>query len=273
VIRALARVLSNIAAYVREWSRRDDRSRSISADAADTGFDRAEVATAAHDCLNLLTVMVACADAMRRTHPYKRACDDDIMEFHKAADRLERVAQQLISAGPTRYRTWRVIDVNDSILESEGSLRRVLPPGVVLQVQLAAARSAVRANLWEIERILLSLVAHAGRDLPNGSTVFVKTATFPRLPRFFKTPRMSGRPYIRITVAHSGAVLHPHSRPVADFSTRKPADRSLDLDTVSRTVQRLNGALHLESDSGRRMRISVDIPLVVDGSDDERPPV
>jgi len=271
VIRTLARVLSNIAAYVRASARRDDRSRSISADAADTGFDRAEVATAAHDCLNLLTVMVACADSMRRTHPYKRACDDDIEEFHKAADRLERVAQQLISAGPTRYRTWRVIDVNDSILESEGSLRRVLPPGVLLRLQLAAARSAVRANLWEIERVLLSLVAHAGRDLPNGSTVLVKTATFPHLPRLFTTPRVSGRSYIRVTVARSGAVLQPPSRLVDYFSTRTPADRSLDVETVSRTVQRLNGALHIERDSGRRMQISVDIPLVVDSSDDEPP--
>jgi hypothetical protein len=270
VIRALARVLSNIAAYVRASARRDDRSRSIRADAADTGFDRAEVAIAAHDCLNLLTVMVACADSMRRTHPYKRACDDDIEELHKAADRLERVAQQLISAGPTRYRTWRVIDVNDSILESEGSLRRVLPPGVLLQLQLAAARSAVRANLWEIERILLSLVAHAGRDLPNGSTVLVKTATFPHLPRLFN-PRVSGRSYIRVTAARSGAVLQPPSSLVDYFSTRKAADRSLDVETVSRTVHRLNGALHVERDSGRRMQISVDIPLVVDGSDDEPP--
>ena len=265
MIRALERVLSNTAAYVRASARRDDRSRSISADAADTGFDRAEVATAAHDCLNLLTVMVACADSMRRTHPYKRACDDDIEAFHKAADRLERVAQQLISAGPTRYRTWRVIDVNDSILESEGSLRRVLPPGVLLQLQLAADRSAVRANLWEIERILLSLVGHAGRDLPNGSTVLVKTATFSHLPRLFKTPRVSGRSYIRVTVARSGARLIDH------FSTRTPADRSLDVETVSRTVQRLNGALHIGNDSGRSMQISVDIPLVVDGSGDEPP--
>jgi hypothetical protein len=187
--------------------------------------------------------MVACAEAMRRTHPDKRASDDDIMEFHRAADRLERVAQQLISAGPTRYRTWRVIDVNDSILESEGSLRRVLPPGVLLQLQLAAARSAVRANLWEIERILLSLVAHAGRDLPNGSTVLVKTTTFPQLPRFFKTPRVSGRSCIRHR-RHSGAVLQPQSGLVDYFSTRTPADRSLDLETVSRTVQRLNGTLH-----------------------------
>ena len=271
MIRALARVLSNTAVYVRASARRDDRSRSISADAADKRFDRAEVATAAHDCLNLLTVMVACPDAMRRTHPCKRACDDDIEEFHKAADRLERIAQQLISAGPTRYRTWRVIDVNDSILESEGSLRRVLPPGALLQLQLAAARSAVRANLWEIERILLCLVAHAGRDLPNGSTVLVKTATFPHLPRLFKTPRVSGRSYIRVTVARSGAVLQPPSRLVDYFSTRTPADRSLDVETVSRTVQRLNGALHIESDSGRRMQISVDIPLVVDRSDDEPP--
>jgi hypothetical protein len=129
----------------------------------------------------------------------------------------------------------------------------------------------VRADLWDIERILLSLVAHAGCDLPDGSTVFVKTATFPRLPCFFKTPRVSGRSHVRVTVAHSGAVLDRQSRLVAYFSTRKPVDRHLDLETVSRTVQRLNGALHIESDSGRRMQISVDIPLAVDGSDDEPP--
>jgi len=269
VLRALARVLSNIAAYIQGSARRDDRSRSISADATDTGFDRAEVATAAHDCLNLLTVMIACADAIRRTHPNKRACDDDIVEFHRAADRLERLAQQLTGAGPARYQTWRAIDVNEVIRESEGMLARVLPVGVLLRLELAAAPSAVRANRWEIERTLLSLVAHAGRDLPNGSTVLVKTATFPRRPRSFKLPRVSGRSYIRVTVADSSAVLHPYSRLVAFFSRRRPADRSLGLETVSRTVQRLNGALHIEIDAGRRIQINVDIPLVVDGSDDD----
>lgn len=271
MIRAVARVLSNIAAYVRASVRRDDRPRSISPGDADPGFDQAEVATAAHDCLNLLTVMIACAEAMRRTHPNKRACDDEIVEFHKAGDRLEHLAQQLIAAaGPTRHRTWRV-DVNELILDSEGMLTRVLPAGVLLRLQLEAAPDAVRASRWEIERILLSLVAYAGRDLTNGSTVFVRTSTFPRLPRSFRMPGVGGRSYIRITVADFGAVLRPYSRLVAYFSRRRPADRSLGLETVSRTVQRLNGAFHIESDSGRRMQISVDIPLVVGGSDDDPP--
>ena len=267
MIRALERVLSSIAAYVRGSARRDEPS--IRAGGSDTPVDRLEVASAAQDCLNLLAVMVACADAMRVTHPNKRAGDDDIVEFHKAADRLERVAQQLIEGEPPPYQTRRVIDVNELIRTSEGMLARALPAGVSLWLQLGSVRGLVRAHRWDIERILLNLVALAGRSAPDGTTVFVHTAGFHRVPRSFKASRMRGRSYIRVTVADSRAALRLHSRVVAYFSTWKPVDRSLGVETVSRSVQRLNGALHIESDSGRRMRIRVDIPLVIDSSDDD----
>ena len=68
--------------------------------------------------------------------------------FTKAADRLERVAQQLISAGPTRCHVASHRRQRLDQREIGGIAQARLPrPAVLLQLQLAAARSAVRANL------------------------------------------------------------------------------------------------------------------------------
>jgi chemotaxis protein histidine kinase CheA len=48
---------------------------------------------------------------------------------------------------------------------------------------------------------------------------------------------------------------------------------ALGLGMVARSVQQLNGTLRIESDSGHRMRITVELPLVIDGADDHPPDV
>jgi nitrogen-specific signal transduction histidine kinase len=268
VIRALQRLLSSIAAYVRTRARRNRISISDNpADAA--AIDRTAMAIAAHDCFNLLAIMVACADAMRRTHPNKHACDDDVVEFHRAADRLERVAHQLLATGLASHQNGQLVDLNALIARSEGMLARVLPDGIFLQLQLTPVRGVVRADPWDIERILLNLVVQVGRDVPDGSVVAVQTVLVQQAPHGLTAPNLRARTFIRVTVADSGAVLRPRSRVVPYFSKSRQVDNKLRLGMVARSVQQLNGALHIESDSERRMRICVDFPLIIGGSEED----
>src|SRR5262245_37536812 len=107
--------------------------------------DRDEVALTAHDCLTLLAIMVRCADAMR--HP---EAEDDFLEFHRAAQRMDRLVQQLISPRKPELQTPELIDLSQLVAESEGMLKRALAPRVSLRLQLDGLREAhIRARRWD----------------------------------------------------------------------------------------------------------------------------
>jgi signal transduction histidine kinase len=253
VIRGIWNVLSRMTVWRRRPSRPPDDSRVRTRDVA--VLDRREVVLTAHDCLTLLAIMVRCADAMRWPE-----AEDDFLEFRRAADRMDHVAQHLISPQRTAMATPEAIELNRLVAESEGMLRRAVAPGISLRLQLGAADSArVRARRWDLERILLNVVLNTARSMVAGGIIVVETASMQDI-----------RPFARLIVSDSGSVSPPSAPVIPRFSAAPQHSSGLGLAVVAQLVQRLNGVLQFESDSERRTRIQVDLPL--DPGDSPRMP-
>jgi signal transduction histidine kinase len=251
VIRRIWRALSQITASTRRPSRPPDDSRIHTHDVALS--DQRDLALTAHDCLTLLDIMVRCADAMR--HP---EAEDDFLEFRRAADRMDHVAQQLISPHPAEMVTPKPVDLNRLIVECEGLLKRAVAPDIALRLELGAGEgSAVRARRWDLERILLHLVVNAARGMVLGGVVVVETSSTHGV-----------RPSVNITVSGSPTAPTSSARMIPRSSTSSQDHGDLGLAAVARFVQRLNGVLQFESDSERRTRIEIDLPLASDSRDD-----
>ena len=220
--------------------------------------DRDDVALTAHDCLTLLAIMVRCADAMR--HP---ETEDDFLEFHRAEDRMERLARQLISPRQTEIETPERIDLSQLVAESEGMLKRAVAPGVVLRLQLSALGAAhIRARRWDVERILLHLVITAARGVELGAVIIETSST--RESSGGLTPRRAGaRPSVTIIVRGSATAPAPSVRVIPSASASAQHENDLGLAAVARLVQRLDGVLQFESDSEHRTRIQVDLPMAI----------
>jgi Signal transduction histidine kinase len=215
--------------------------------------DQRDLALTAHDCLTLLAIMLRCADAMR--HP---EAEDDFLEFRRAADRMDHVAQQLISPHRAEMVTPEPIDLNRLIVECEGMLKRAVAPDVSLRLELGAVEgSSVRARRWDLERILLHLVVNAARGMVLGGVVVVETSSAHGV-----------RPSVSITVSGSATAPTSSARIIPRSSTSSQDHSDLGLAAVARFVQRLNGVLQFESDSERRTRIQIDLPLASDSQDD-----
>ena len=243
VIHRIWRALSRITAWTRSPSRSPDGSRIHTHDVA--VLDRRDVVLTAHDCLTLLAIMVRCADAMR--HP---EAEDDFLEFRRAADRMDHVAQHLISPQRAEMATPEPIELNRLVAESEGMLKRAVAPSVSLRLQLGAPPgSAVRARRWDLERILLNLVLNTARNMAGGGIVVVETRSMP-----------DGGSSVRLVVSDSGAVSPPSAEVIPRFSA-STQHSGLGLAAVAQLVQQLNGVLQFESDAQRRTRIQVDLPL------------
>jgi len=176
--------------------------------------------------------------------------EDDFLEFRRAAERMEHVAQHLISPQPAEMATLEPIELNRVVAESEGMLKRAVAPRISLRLQLRAIQgSRVRAPRWDLERILLNLVLNTARNMAAGGILVVETASV----------RDVG-PFVRLTVSDAGAVSPRSARVIPRFASTQQGS-GLGLAAVAQLVQRLNGMLQFESDSERRTRIQVDLPL------------
>jgi signal transduction histidine kinase len=211
------------------------------------------VALIAHDCLTLLAVMIRCADAMR--HP---GAEDDFLEFHRAVDRMDRLAQQLISPRQTEMETTDSIDLSQLVVESEGMLKRAVAPGVSLRLQPGALGWArIRARRWDFERILLHVVIRAARGMASGEVVLETSL------------RAHARPSVTLIVTGSSSAPESRARVDPRFSAARQHEADLGLAAVARLVQRMRGVLHFESDAERRTRIQVDFPSATGDSGDD----
>jgi hypothetical protein len=218
--------------------------------------DRDDVALTAHDCLTLLAIMVRCAEAMR--HP---EAEDDFLEFRRAADRMDRLAQQLISPRQTDVEAPHAIDFAQLVAECEGMLKRAVAPGVSLRLQLGPSQSArIRARRWDLERILLHVVINAARSMTSGGIVVVEMSSTHDASGRLNASQATPRPYVSLIV-NGSATATSSARIIPRSSASSQDDSDLSLAAVARLVQRLNGRLQFESDSERRTRIQADFPL------------
>jgi hypothetical protein len=207
--------------------------------------DRDDLSLIAHDCLTLLAIMGRCADAMR--HPGGEA---DFVEFHRTADRMNRVVRQLVSPRQADMQVAEAIDMHQLVAASEGMLERAVAPAVALQLHPGAPGWArIRARRWDVERILLHVVVAATRGIVSG-TVVIETAL-----------GTNAGSSLCLIVTGSGSTP-ASTTPINRRSSALGHDGSdLGLAAVARLVQRLNGVLQFESDAECRTRIQIDFPL------------
>jgi hypothetical protein len=262
VIGRIWSVLSRIMGWTGATPRPPDDSRIHTHDVAVS--DRDDVALTAHDCLTLLAIMVRCADVMR--HP---ETEDDFLEFHRAADRLNRLAQQLIFPRQTETETSEPIDLSHLVVQFEGMLKRAVAPGVSVRLQLAASRGArIRARRWDVERILLHLVINAARGMASGGVVGIETSSTHDASSGLTLPHAGVQQSVSLIVSGSATAPPSSARIVPRSSASGQHESDLGLAAVARLVQRLNGVLQFESDSARRTRIQVDFPSAIGDSQD-----
>jgi signal transduction histidine kinase len=257
VIGRIWSVLSRIMGWTGATPRPPDDSRIHTHDVAVS--DRDDVALTAHDSLTLLAIMVRCADAMR--HP---EAEDDFLEFHRAADRMNRLAQQLTFPRQTEMETPEPIDLSQLVAESEGMLTRAVAPGVSLRLQLGALPgSRIRARRWDVERILLHLVINAARGMASGGVVAIETSSTHDASGGLTLPHADVRPSVSLIVNGLATAPTSSARIIPRSSASGQHESDLGLAAVARLVQRLNGVLQFESDSERRTRTQVDFPLAI----------
>src|SRR5258708_15692227 len=115
----------------------------------------------AHDFNHVLTVMMGSAEKMLfecgPNHPKRK----DLEAISSAAQRASRLVGQILEYTHKQAPELLAIDLNEVLVSMEEMLRGLIGPHIKLGFQPMPRLKLVRANLGQIEQIVMNLVLNA----------------------------------------------------------------------------------------------------------------
>jgi len=226
----------------------------------------------AHDFNNLLTVVRVYGSALRDQLPGEDPAREDVEAILAATEQATRLTSQLLAFGRRQVQELTVVSLNQTIRDLERMLRRLIGEHIELVTELAPDLGAVKADVTQMEQVIMNLVVNARDALPSGGRITIETRELTyELPHGGDglTPVPAGR-YVTVTVSDDGIGIDEstQARMFEPFFTTKERGRGtgLGLATVYGIVKQSGGTISVSSRVGEGTSVRVCLPRV-----DERP--
>lgn len=129
----------------------------------------------AHDFNNLLTAMLGYCDLLLPQLAPESAIRRDIGEVRALAVRGTELSQQILSMSRRHVVQPTVFDPNDVVRGMHRLLRRVIGENIALESTLDEHVGTARADVAQLEQVLLNLAANARDAMPDGGRLSVDT--------------------------------------------------------------------------------------------------
>ncbi len=227
----------------------------------------------AHDFNNLLTGVMGHAEIVQWTLQTDPGNLQDMVSsidhLMETAQRGADITRQLLSFSRTDGGKLGDVDVTQTVIEFEPTLRRLLPEDIALQSTLDATEIYARLPLRAVEQIVMNLVTNARDSMTEGGKLRIE-CDVASLPGGLETetgPLKRGE-YVQLSVSDTGAgmsedVLTRAFEPF--FSTRRSGvGTGLGLSTVHGIVTRAGGGIAVKSAVGVGTTVTVYLPRIDD---------
>ncbi|MEX2220677.1 MAG: response regulator [Candidatus Rokuibacteriota bacterium] len=221
----------------------------------------------AHDFNNLLTVIGGRCYLMLG----KLAPDDGLRRevelVRGAAERAARLTHQLLAFSRKQVLEPRVLDLNETVTGIEPLLRRLIGEHIEVSVTQGDALGRVKADVGQLEQVILNLAVNARDAMPQGGRLMLETANviLDEVAARRTSDLVPGR-YVVLSVADSGHGMDAATRAqiFEPFFTTKEVGKGtgLGLATVYGIVKQSGGFIDVESEPGRGASFRVYLPRV-----------
>jgi two-component system, cell cycle sensor histidine kinase and response regulator CckA len=217
----------------------------------------------AHDFNNILTAIVGYADLLAEDLGPRHL--EDVEEIRKAARRAAALTRQLLAFSRKQVLEPRILDLNDVVLNLDKMLRSLISENIELKAALAPDLQATRADLNQLEQVILNLAINSRDAMPDGGTLTIETANV-TLDQEYADRHVSVIPgeYVMVAVSDTGCGMSEQTkaRIFEPFFTTKPAGRGtgLGLSTVYGIVKQSGGNIWLYSEPGKGTTFKIYLP-------------
>jgi PAS domain S-box-containing protein len=128
----------------------------------------------AHDFNNRLTTILGYSSLLLQRESGKPA--HGLVEIKHAAERAAELTRQLLAFSRRQVVEPHVIDLNYAVAQAEEMLGRLIGENVQLTFAPATDPAWVRADLGQLEQVLMNLVVNARDAMPGGGEIHIEIA-------------------------------------------------------------------------------------------------
>ncbi len=219
----------------------------------------------AHDFNNLLTVINGYCDLLLEELTPGSSARESVAEILRAGERSAALTRQLLAFSRKAVVTPLVLDLNAVVTGTQKLLRPLIGENVRLTTSLAPDLGAVRADLGQIEQVLVNLAVNARDAMPTGGRLTIETRNVVLEAGDARShPDAQAGPHVLLAVADTGVgmsadVMARIFEPF--FTTKGPGQGTgLGLATVYGIVKQSGGHVTVESVAGGGTTFKVYLP-------------
>jgi two-component system cell cycle sensor histidine kinase/response regulator CckA len=225
----------------------------------------------AHDFNNLMTPILGGAELLLRD-PNQDGRARLMREIKQAAERASELTRQLLAFGRKQMLELKTIDLGDVITRFEPMLRRTIRESIRLDVVLSPSVGSVRADVGQIEQVLLNLAINARDAIANEGVITIEAHDV-ELDASYGAhhPEAKPGPHVMIAVSDTGGGMDRETQErlfEPFFSTKDRSKGSgLGLSMVYGIVKQHGGSISVYSELGKGSVFKIYLPRRAGGAE------
>jgi two-component system cell cycle sensor histidine kinase/response regulator CckA len=220
----------------------------------------------AHDFNNLMTAIQVSTDVAMMKASDGELANHELQEIREAALRASSLIRQLLLFSRKHLMEFTAININISVENLLRMLHRLIGEDIVIQTALPKDIQNIRADVGNIEQVIMNLALNARDAMPQGGELKIVTenVAFGMNIRH-QIPEARGGHFVCLTVTDTGIGMDPEtlSRIFEPFFTTKESHKGtgLGLSVVYGIVKQHEGWITVESQVGHGSTFKIYFPV------------
>ena len=219
----------------------------------------------AHDFNNVLQVIINASEFLLASHRPTDPSFPDIMQIKQNAYRAAALVRQLLAFSRRQTLRPQVLELGEVISDLSLMLKRVLADKVTLDIRHGRDLWSVKADLGQLEQVIVNLAVNARDAMPDGGKLAVRTSNVAAEQcAAFGHADLPAADYVVLEVEDSGTGIAPeHLEKIFEpFFTTKDVGKGtgLGLSMVYGIVKQTGGYVFCDSVVGRGTNFRIFLP-------------
>lgn len=222
----------------------------------------------AHDFNNLLMVISGYSEFLLDRLGPEPTLRTPAQEIANAAVRATSLTRQLLAFSRKQMLAPKILDLNGVVTENLKMLTRVIGEDIDLVMVPKTGLGAVRADVGQVEQVIMNLAVNARDAMPSGGKLTIETSNVSLDEDYarFHAPLVPGN-YVMLAISDTGSGMDSETQSrifEPFFTTKGPKGTGLGLSTVYGIVKRSGGYIWVYSEPGKGTTFKIYLPRVTE---------
>src|SRR5690606_34540661 len=220
----------------------------------------------AHDFNNVLTAIIMASDLLLTNHRPSDPSFPDIMNIKQNANRAASLLRRLLASSRRQTLRPEVLNLTDVLADIRMLLSRLAGSDIKLEIEHGRDLWPARADLGQLEQVIVNLVVNARDAMPDGGSIVIRTSNvgLEDNAAFAHHREFVPGEYVQIAVEDSGTGIAPETlgKIFEPFFTTKDVGKGtgLGLSMVYGIIKQTGGFILVDSEEGKGTVFRIFLP-------------